>query len=65
MQEGTSMFTPLPPNVMPNVVQNRDDFYISYNPVDVAIYGDVTTAIPIESVAAVQLVIPEDERTKD
>jgi hypothetical protein len=29
----------------PNRVINADGFYISYNPLDVGIYGDVTTAL--------------------
>ena len=37
--------TTLPPGVAPNITDNRDNFYISYNPVDTGIYGDVTTAI--------------------
>lgn len=31
--------------IEPNVTMDGKGFYISYNPVDVSIYGDVTTAL--------------------
>lgn len=33
--------------IQPNIVSDKKDYYISYNPVDIAVYGDVTTAIVI------------------
>ena len=31
----------------PNLITQAADFYVSYNPVDVSIYGDVTTALVV------------------
>jgi hypothetical protein len=35
--------------LVPNIVfdNGTDDFYISYNPTDIGIYGDVTTALVV------------------
>jgi hypothetical protein len=37
----------LPPQIEPNIITEKEDYYISYNPVDVSTYGDVTTAIVV------------------
>ncbi|ORE47683.1 hypothetical protein BKN49_05660 [Pseudomonas aeruginosa] len=40
------------PLITPNVVMDGDDFYISYNGVDAAIYGGQTTALVIGQMQA-------------
>ena len=52
------------PLITPNVVMDGDDFYISYNGVDAAIYGGQTTALVIGQMQAFYILNADSTLTR-